>query len=211
MRGKNLNQKVFIIAGLAGIGKTAVSEAIRPEFGFRTIAYGDEMLRIAKKQHPFIANSDQMRQLLTTEQQKELQHAVAAYIAKQEGNLILPTHISIKVAKTIETPSGYLPGLPDDLLAMWNVSKLIYLTLPESHLQSLMKRRGLDASRNRNDMTLEQTVEQNRNNLIQLERIKAVTGAASEIIYNFEGLLHLAQKQLLEALYAIAPWGGKII
>ena len=98
---------------MPGVGKTTVitgALAKIEEMGvhYANISFGSFMFDTALAEG-LVRNRDEMR-LLGKDDQKSLQRKAAAAIAKNDGNVIIDTHASVK------TPRGYLPGLPEWVL-----------------------------------------------------------------------------------------------
>ncbi len=124
---------MIIILGVPGVGKSTVIKPLAQEKGYKMLNYGDLMFEIASKKFG-IDHRDKIR-VLPKEKQLEIQEQVGLALAKEAGKVILDTHCSI------QTPQGYLPGLPRKLLEKLPVSGLVYVTAP---VEEIIERRKKD-------------------------------------------------------------------
>ncbi len=113
---------MIVILGVPGVGKSTVVKPLAQAKGYKMLNYGDKMFEIASRDFG-IDHRDKIRNL-PKEKQSEIQEKVANDLAKETGKAILDTHCSI------QTPQGYLPGLPKKLLEKLPVSGLVYITAP---------------------------------------------------------------------------------
>lgn len=162
----------MIVMGVPGAGKSTVL-AVAKEEGWTVLNYGDMMMEIAKNYG--VNDRDQLRKL-PAEKQKAIQKEVGEKLAKEERrNIILDTHCSIN------TPGGYLPGLPFSFLSKWKVERLILVTAPIEHI---MGRRKKDATRVRDEQTAESLHEHDEMNKRYLVTYSVLTGAPAVIVVN---------------------------
>jgi adenylate kinase len=179
---------MIIVMGVPGAGKSTVLKSA-VEAGWKVLNYGDLMMEIAKGEG--INDRDELRKQ-PIEFQKRIQKKVGEYLAgEKKREVILDTHCSIN------TPKGYLPGLPFELLGQINVERLVYIT---ASAQEIMKRRENDKTRVRNDQDLERLVEHDQINRAYLAAYSAFSGAPAKIIVNEQGKLEQACKQFKELL-----------
>ena len=175
--------------GLPGAGKSTVLEIVK-KHGWEIINYGTLMLEIAKKKYK-IQDRDSIRKL-EQEKQKKLQALVGKYLAsKKEKKIILDTHC------LINTPKGYLPGLPLNILKNLKVERLILITAP---IEQIIRRRNADNSRMRDVQDEQSLLEDEKMNRYYLAVYSVITGAPAAIIVNYDGQLEQSQKKLLELL-----------
>lgn len=179
---------MMIIMGLPGAGKSSVLSGIEGS-GWKTLNYGTLMFEIAKEKFG-LSHRDEMRKL-PVEKQKQVQEAVAERLSHETGKVILDTHCSIK------TPRGYLPGLPFSLLEKLQVDAVALIT---SGPEEIMGRRKSDASRVRDPETIESVREHDMMNKSLLAAYAAHRGCPARIIYNHDGKLEDAVRQLKEML-----------
>ncbi len=172
---------MIIVMGTPGAGKTTILKHLTE---YRVITYSDVMLEVVKKWG--VADRDEIRKL-PPEKQKEAQKEVFERLAKME-KIILDTHCSIN------TPSGYLPGLPFEHLKKLKVECLIFIyATPEE----IAKRREKDKSRrrDRDDIAMHDAM-----NKAYLAAYSAFTGAPACIIHNKEGALEESVKKVREVI-----------
>jgi adenylate kinase len=171
---------MIIVMGLPGAGKTTVLNGLKTEY--KQLNYGDLMFEIEKEKFG-IENRDQMR-TIPIEKQKAVQELVAQRLAAEAGKVILDTHCSVS------TPKGFFPGLPFDFLKMLQVDALVLIT---ANVEEIASRRKDDPSRIRDvdDIALHDKM-----NHSYLAAYSAFTGAPSVVIYNRQGKLEDAVREL---------------
>jgi len=137
--------------GIPGVGKTTVLKSGAEKANVKIVNFGNVMFDEAKKQG-IVDDRDKMRKLPTDVQRKLQKNAAEAIKmqARDEGNLIVDTHASIK------TPKGYLPGLPEDVVRALEPDCLVLVECDE---QAIYERRNKDATRVRDDDSLEAITE----------------------------------------------------
>jgi adenylate kinase len=171
---------MIIVMGTPGAGKsTVLSEAIKQRPKWELVNYGDLMLAIAIKNK--LANSRDELRKLSIANQKKIQSDVAARLSKMTGNVILDTHCSIN------TPTGYYPGLPHTLLSKLKVDALVLVGAP---MGQILTRRRADTSRVRDEQTEEMLAEHVRINEGMLSAYAILSGAPATVIQNHDGKLH---------------------
>lgn len=178
---------MIIVMGLPGAGKTTVLQRLKSDY--KIINYGDMMLEIEKEKFG-VKDRDEMRKL-PIEKQREAQMLVAKKLAEMKEKIILDTHCSIN------TPSGYYPGLPFEFLKNLKIDKLVYITAPADQIYI---RRNSDLTRKRDDQTLDAIVEHDNINKSFLAAYSAFTGAPAVIIINAQGKLDEAVARLQSLL-----------
>ncbi len=178
---------MIIVMGLPGAGKSTVLKGIEGEV--KQVNYGTLMFGIAKEKFG-VTERDAMRKL-PLESQKEVQAAVAEKLSNENGKVVLDTHCSVKTAK------GYLPGLPFELLSRLKVEGVVLIT---ANPQEVFERRSKDASRVRDEETLEDVQEHDSMNRALLAAYAAHRGCPAKIIYNAQGKAGEATAQLQKIL-----------
>ena len=170
---------MIIVMGMPGAGKTTVlSEAIKGMPGWRTVNWGDKMLEIALRRG-LVKDRDEIRKLPAREQ-RTLQEDAANELAKEKEKMILDTHCSIN------TPDGYFPGLPFNLLGKLKVEKFIMIDAPIEHI---MRRRQADTTRARDAQERAKLEEQLFVNKALICAYSAYTGAPVAFVTNEDGRL----------------------
>ncbi|MBU1681268.1 adenylate kinase [Candidatus Micrarchaeota archaeon] len=175
---------MIIAMGLPGAGKTTVLKNVKSDYVL--VNYGDLMFEI-EQEHFGIKDRDDMRKL-PIEKQKQAQKMVYERLAKMDGKVILDTLCSVN------TPSGFFPGLPLDYLKMLKVDSLVLIT---ADVEEVAKRRAEDPTRKRDsdDVTLHDNM-----NRAFLAAYSAATGAPAVIIFNRQGKLEEAVAQFEKIL-----------
>ncbi|MFA5108441.1 MAG: adenylate kinase [Candidatus Micrarchaeia archaeon] len=169
---------MIIVMGLPGAGKSTVLQ-VASDAGWKVLNYGTLMFEIASKEYG-IADRDMLRKL-PSQKQKKVQEKVGKMLsAEKERKVILDTHCSIN------TPKGYLPGLPFLLLKDLPVERLVLLTAPVAHI---LARRKKDASRVRDEQGADSLKEHDEMNHYYLATYSVVSGAPAVILQNADGKL----------------------
>ncbi|MBU0586021.1 adenylate kinase [Candidatus Micrarchaeota archaeon] len=169
---------MIILLGAPGVGKSSVLAGIkekRPEYSI--VNYGDLMLETFKQEYN-ISDRDQMRKS-SIEQQKNVQKQVAIKLSAMSGKVILDTHCSV------QTPKGYLPGLPFELLKNLNVERLILLS---ADIDEIYNRRKKDPTRTR-ETNKEEIQEHDQMNKAYLAAYSAFAAAPAIIVMNHDNRL----------------------
>lgn len=179
---------MIIVLGVPGAGKSTVLAAAEGK-GYKMLNYGTEMFEIAKKKFK-ISHRDDLRKL-DPKQQAEVQAAVGDKLSGETGKVILDTHCSIN------TPKGFLPGLPFPLLKKLKVDYLVLIAAP---IGDIMQRRASDTSRVRDAQSRESLQEHSDYNRSLLAAYSAFSGAPAKIILNRNNGLENAQKELVSLL-----------
>lgn len=179
---------MIIVMGLPGAGKSSVLAGVEG-MGWKILNYGTLMFEIAKERYG-LSHRDELRKL-PLDKQKKVQEEVAHRLSLEKGKAILDTHCSIK------TPRGYLPGLPFSLLEKLLVDAVVLVTATP---EEIMGRRKTDESRIRDPETLDSIREHDLINKALLASYAAHRGCPARIIYNHDGKLEDAVRQLREML-----------
>ena len=188
--------EVIVVAGIPGVGKTtvvdnAVKYANEKGKNVKVVNFGDIMFEIAKEQS-LVKDRDEMRKL-DPNTQKELQKKAAKKISAmiEESTIIVDTHMTIK------TPQGYWPGLPEWVIREVEPNKIILIEASE---EEIYNRRAKDKTRNR-DMESKEEIKlhQEINRAIAMA-YSIYNASLVRIIYNRDGKVKDAIKDLLELL-----------
>ncbi|HEX2066758.1 MAG TPA: adenylate kinase [Candidatus Thermoplasmatota archaeon] len=180
----------IIVTGIPGVGKTTVMEAAAKARDLRIAVYGTVMFEVASAKG-LVQSRDEMRRL-PAETQKAIQREAARRIAGM-GDVIVDTHCSIK------TPTGYLPGLPAWVLAELEPTALV---LVEADPEEILRRRQGDATRRRDDDTLQAIAEHQEYNRRFAAACATLTGATVHTVHNKDGAVEAALEQMLPVLGA---------
>ena len=179
---------MIVIMGLPGAGKSSVLAGVEG-MGWKVFNYGTLMFEIAQKSYG-LAHRDEMRKL-PVEKQKKVQEEVAHRLSQEKGKVILDTHCSIKTSR------GYLPGLPFSLLEKLPVDSLALITATP---EEIMGRRKADETRVRDPEPIDSVREHDLMNKSLLAAYAAHRGCPARIIYNHDGKLEDAVRQLKQML-----------
>lgn len=184
---------VNIVVGLSGVGKSTVLEESRKisSQSYQVINYGDRMLDIAMDKG-LVESRDEIKEM-SSKEQKEVQMEAAESILEdsKKGNIIVDTHAAI------QTPHGYLPGLPK-----WTIENLEpdHLIILDASAEEIYERSKDDSGRNREHDSI-QEVETYRQVAREMTSVGAVmTGAYLKIIKNSDGMIHQASEELVKIL-----------
>lgn len=186
--------KKVVITGVPGVGKTtvinqAISELAAEGVEYRDINFGSCMFEVASGQG-LVEDRDEMRKLEQA-QQRELQRNAAQFIAKQEGNVIVDTHCTVK------TPKGYLAGLPE-----WVLKELMpdIVVLVETDEDQILMRRLGDETRVRDAEGYRALCEHQQFNRAMAASYAMLTGCTVKIVVNADNLLDKSVEELKEIL-----------
>lgn len=181
-----------IVTGIPGVGKTTVMEAAAKAHGIRIVVYGTVMFEVASARSLVKARDDMRR--LPPSTQKEIQREAALAISGM-GDVVVDTHCSIK------TPAGYLPGLPAWVLEALQPTAIV---LVEADAKQILARRKNDATRKRDEDTLEAIQEHQEYNRRFAAACATLTGATVHTVVNRDGKVDDAVRQM-------APLFGKAV
>jgi adenylate kinase len=177
----------IVIVGVPGVGKSTVVEKARAAVPGSTVqvfgtAMFDEALRLK-----WVKHRDEMRKL-PVERQKRLQEAAAARISRGKGRVVfIDTHLFIR------TPEGFWPGLP---LRVIQSMKPTHLLLVEASPEEILARRKNDATRYRDEITLEEVNDELTLARNFLSAASLVSGAPMSFVQNREGKSEAAADQI---------------
>jgi len=183
--------KVVVIAGIPGSGSTTVLSKVLEELDYMHVNYGDVMLEIAKGDS-LVDNRDDLRKL-SPDIQKEVQKNAAQSIREksEQSNIIVDTHC------TINTPSGFLPGLPKWVLDQLKPDMFILL---EADGDEILKRRISDTTRNRDSERLKDIELHQEMNRAASMAYAVLTGATVKIIENHDNRVDEAVDEMVKTL-----------
>lgn len=186
--------KRVVIVGIPGVGKTTVVTEVvnqlkQKNIKLENLTFGTIMFNEAQKLG--ISNRDEMRNL-SVDEQKNFQIKAAETIAKINADVvIIDTHLFIK------TNSGYMPGLPKDILDYLLPTHLI---LVEAQPQDVLNRRANDPTRTRDSASIDSIELDNQIARSMLSSSGVLTGASVFITLNQEGKSEEAAKSIVDFL-----------
>jgi adenylate kinase len=192
---------LVVMTGVPGVGKSTVvktafkqAEEKGKKVDYEMVNFGDMMLKAAEAEG-LVKHRDEMRRL-PIGTQHDIQKKAAREIRKlaDKRGIILDTHAAI------ETPKGYIPGMPEWVLRELKPDVIVVL---ESRPEDINKFRKKDLG---NDFRRREV-----DNLEGIERHQSVnrsiamaysvlTGTPIKVIWKPEGTLPQAAEQLLEVL-----------
>lgn len=188
--------RIVILTGIPGSGKTTVLEAVlalatKEGMKYLPVNYGTVMFEAAREMK-LASDRDQMRKL-DPAKQKEIQKMAGKKIASmaKTSSLIVDTHC------TISTPKGYLPGLPEWVLREMMPDTIVLI---EADAKDIHQRRSKDKTRARDAETAEEIQRHQQINRAASIAYGMMTGATTKIIRNEQGKAEKAAKEVVDAL-----------
>ena len=187
-------KRILIVVGVPGVGKTTVIkkvEALLNKSGDKNsvVVFGTIMLSEAKKMG--ISDRDDIRKLNVNEQ-KELQNKASDYIRTIKDELIIvDTHLFIR------TPSGFLPGIPENVIKKLKPTNLVLITASP---EEILERRATDNSRDRDMISIEDINRELDLARSMISTISILSSAPFEIVSNRSNMLESASNRILEIL-----------
>jgi len=190
--------RVVVVTGIPGTGKTTIcNEALKlaeqTQKRAQVINYGSIMVELSRKRGKPLHRDEIRRSGLIF--QRNLQADAAKIISKKaveiEGYLVVDTHMSIRTA------SGYLAGLPFQVLQLLNPTMFV---LVEAETHEILSRRLKGKTRKR-DKVMEDEIDEE----ILFSRLMAIvcgvlTGASVKIVRNPDGKQAEAAVEVLKLL-----------
>lgn len=167
----------IVLVSVPGGGKTTIMQMVKKEIPeVKIVNYGDVMLQIAKERYG-ITDRDEMRKKIPVDEYKKLQLDAARVIGNMQGDIIIDTHVSIKMQ------GGYYPGIPEDIAKALSPDVIV---VTEYNPEDIIERR-------KKDMLIKQATETK-------EGIVSVPRAGREIESYDEVEMH----QTMNRLFAVA-------
>ena len=183
--------KLVVLTGIPGSGSTTLLNKALEKVDYVHINYGDVMTEIAIEEG-LIEDRDSLRKL-APEIQKDIQKRAGIKIKEksESDNVIVDTHC------TINTPSGFLPGLPKWVLEGLQPDSFVLI---EAYPDEILYRRLNDSTRKRDiekakDIQLHQEM-----NRAASMAYATLTGATVKIINNHDNHLPSTVRRLVEFL-----------
>ena len=151
------------------------------------------MLEIAKEED-LVESRDELKSM-DPETNKRVQKEAAESILEdsEEEDVIVETHAAI------QTPYGYIPGLPEWSVKAMEPEKIIIL---DASAEAIYERTREDDSRNREHDKVEKIDEYRQVAREMASAGSVMTGAYLTVIENPDGQAHKAAQELLEVLRA---------
>lgn len=187
--------EVNIVVGLSGVGKgTVLEEAmLLSDQDYKLINYGDKMVEIAKDEG-LVDSRDEMKSM-SPEDNKSVQKEAAEAIIREaeENDVIVETHAAI------QTPFGYIPGLPKWSIEELDPEKIVMLTADP---EAIWSRTQEDESRDREHEEVDQIREYQEVAREMAATGAVLTGAYLTLIENRENQAEAAAEELVDVLGA---------
>ena len=185
--------EVNIIVGLSGVGKgTVLEQAMNlSDRDYEIINYGDKMVEIAKDEN-LVENRDELKKL-DPEENKRVQRLAGEAIVEESGekDVIVETHAAI------QTPYGYIPGLPEWSVKALDPAKIIML---DANAEEIYERTMEDESRDREHDKVEE-IREYQNVAREMAATGAVlTGSYLTIIQNHDNQVEKSAEELVKVL-----------
>ncbi len=196
MIGDDIMNRIVILTGIPGSGKTTVLDSAIPALAkegvkYKSVNYGTVMFEIAK-QMGLVETRDDMRKL-DPAKQKDIQKSAGKKISSMAtvSSVIVDTHC------TISTPRGYLPGLPE-----WVLKEIMpdTIVLVEAGAKNIAVRRNKDTTRTRDAESVDEIQYHQDINRAAAIAYCIMTGATTKIIKNEQDRLEYATKEMIEVL-----------
>ena len=183
--------KLVVLTGIPGSGSTTLLGKALDEVDYVHLNYGDIMTEIAIRDN-IVDDRDSLRKL-PAETQKKIQAEAAKEIKKrsENDNIIVDTHC------TINTPAGFLPGLP-----IWVLEELQpdLFVLVEAHPDEIIYRRLNDDTRERDLQKVKDIELHQQMNRATSMAYATLTGATVKIVSNHDNHLDSSVKKLVNVL-----------
>jgi len=180
--------------GIPGVGKTTVitkTEEILRKFGSSAsvVVFGTVMLNEARKIG--VDKRDEIRKL-NIHQQQELQNKASEHIRSIANEyIIVDTHLFVR------TPSGFLPGIPYNVVQNLRPTNLVLITASPVEIH---ERRAGDRTRDRDILSLDEIQRELDLSMAMISTISIISGAPFEIVSNSSGGIESAASQIVNIL-----------
>jgi adenylate kinase len=187
---------VAVLTGVPGVGATTLGDEAMAiledrDVPYDLVSFGTVMLETAQDEG-LVETRDELRKL-PSEDQRDIQRQAGERIAAmgEEGNVLVDTHCAIN------TPDGYLPGLPEWVLEGLQPDVIV---LVEATADEILFRRLDDETRSRDmEDTGEIATHQEMNRSAAMS-YATLTGATVKLVENPDGGVDEAAEELAETL-----------
>ena len=189
-----VENKKIVMVGIPGVGKTTLLSKMveiikKHDKSVLVISFGTLMCDVAKKNG--LSDRDELRKLPVTEQQ-ELQKIAAEKIAAQtEQVIIIDTHAFIN------SPGGYYPGLPENVLKIIKPTNFVSVSAKP---EEIYNRRMKDDTRNRDKITLINIKKELEYQSGMISACAVITGSPVRHILNDEGKVDEAVNKVITSI-----------
>ncbi len=183
--------KLVVLTGIPGSGSTTLLKKALEQVDYTHLNYGDIMTEIAIEEK-IVEDRDSLRKL-PAETQKEIQAKAAKRIKErsESENVIVDTHC------TINTPAGFLPGLPNWVLEQLQPDLFILI---EAYPDEIIYRRLNDDTRERDVQKAKDIQLHQEMNRAASMAYATLTGATVKILSNHDNHIDASVSKLVNAL-----------
>jgi len=189
-----VENKKIVMVGIPGVGKTTLLSKMvevikKHDKSVLVISFGTLMFEVAKKNG--LKDRDELRNLPVTEQQ-ELQKLAAEKIAAQtEQVIIIDTHAFIN------SPGGYYPGLPENVLKIIKPTNFVSVSAKP---EEIYNRRMKDDTRNRDKITVTNIKKELDIQAGMISACSIITGSPVKHVLNREGKIDETTEKIINAI-----------
>jgi len=189
-----VENKKIVMVGIPGVGKTTLLSKMveiikKHDKSVLVISFGTLMCDVAKKNG--LNDRDELRKLPVTEQQ-ELQKIAAEKIAAEtEQVIIIDTHAFIN------SPGGYYPGLPENVLKIIKPTNFVSVSAKP---EEIYNRRMKDDTRNRDKITIANVKKELDIQAGMISACSVITGSPVKFILNHEGKIDETAEKIINAI-----------
>jgi adenylate kinase len=182
------------MVGIPGVGKTTLLSKIveiikKHGKSVHVVSFGTLMCDVAKKNG--LHDRDELRKLPLTEQQN-LQKITAEKIATlTEQVIIIDTHAFIN------SPGGYYPGLPENVLKIIKPTNFVTISAKP---EEIYNRRMKDDTRNRDKITVTNIKKELDIQAGMISACSVITGSPVKFINNREGKIDETAEKIINAI-----------
>ncbi|MCH2404906.1 MAG: adenylate kinase [Nitrosopumilus sp.] len=186
--------KIIVMVGIPGVGKTTLLSKIveiikKHGKSVHVVSFGTLMCDVAKKNG--LHDRDELRKLPITEQQN-LQKITAEKIATlTEQVIIIDTHAFIN------SPGGYYPGLPENVLKIIKPTNFVTISAKP---EEIYNRRMKDDTRNRDKITVTNIKKELDIQAGMISACSVITGSPVKFINNREGKIDETAENIINAI-----------
>ncbi|NWK14129.1 adenylate kinase [Marine Group I thaumarchaeote] len=189
-----VENKRIVMVGIPGVGKTTLLSKIveiikKHGKSVHVVSFGTLMCDVAKKNG--LHDRDELRKLPITEQQN-LQKITAEKIAAlTEQVIIIDTHVFIN------SPGGYYPGLPENVLKIIKPTNFVSISAKP---EEIYNRRMKDDTRNRDKITVTNIKKELDIQAGMISACSVITGSPVKFINNREGKIDETAEKIINAV-----------
>ena len=189
-----VENKKIVMVGIPGVGKTTLLskmvEIIKKHGkSVHVISFGTLMCDVAKKNG--LNDRDELRKLPITEQQNLQKLAAEKIAAQTEQIIIIDTHAFIN------SPGGYYPGLPENVLKIIKPTNFVSISAKPEEIYS---RRMKDDTRNRDKITVTNIKKELDIQAGMISACSVITGSPVYHVLNREEKIDETSEKIIDAL-----------